>query len=71
MNDDRVARMRAAMWRMLIGVVVVDAMGLAVFLLTPLTRTPNGRTAAGLFWIVATLAVILPGLRDIRTARRS
>ncbi|MEP6590244.1 MAG: hypothetical protein ABJC19_03585 [Gemmatimonadota bacterium] len=70
-NPDRAARMRAALLRLVIGVVVVDALGFATFYFTALSRTPNGRMSLGLVWLLATLAVVLPGLRGVRAARRS
>lgn len=75
MADDagnaRLARMRAAGIQMVAGVVVVDLVGLAVASFTHWTRTVNGRTTVGLIWLLATLAVLVPGLRAIRAARRS
>lgn len=71
MSSERLPRMRAAALRMVIGVAVVDAVGIALYLFTPLAARSNGRIMLALFWILATLAVLLPGLRAIRTARRS
>lgn len=70
-GSDKLARMRAAAFRMVLGVFVVDAIGIAVYYLTPWARTSNGRMTLGLFWVLATLAVLVPGMRAVRAARRS
>ena len=69
-NPDRAARMRVALLRLVIGVAAVDALGFATFYFTAVARTPNGRMTIGLVWLLATLAVVLPGLRGVRAARR-
>ena len=70
-KGDRLARMRAAAFKMVLGVLAVDAVGIAVYFLTPLTRSNNGRMTLGLLWVLATLAVLVPGMRAVRAARRS
>ncbi|MES2124473.1 MAG: hypothetical protein V4503_07260 [Gemmatimonadota bacterium] len=70
LTTDRAARMRAALVRMVVGVLLVDALGLVVFLFTPLAHSSNGRYTVGVVWLLATLAVVLPGLQAIRVARR-
>lgn len=63
--------MRAALVRMVVSVLLVDALGLVVLFFTSLARTSNGRYTLGVVWLLATLAVVLPGLQAIRAARRS
>ncbi|MES2304932.1 MAG: hypothetical protein V4558_05470 [Gemmatimonadota bacterium] len=70
MSGDRLSLMKAAMVRMVLGVLLVDAFGLAVYFLTPLAHTSNGRLTLGLFWVLATLAVLVPSMRALREARR-
>jgi hypothetical protein len=69
--SDRLARMRAAAFKMVLGVLAVDAVGIAIYFLTPVARSSNGRMSLGLLWVLATLAVLVPGMRAVRAARRS
>jgi uncharacterized protein (DUF983 family) len=71
MSAERVARVRAALLRMVIGVVIIDAIAIAILLLTDVEHNPTMRWPMLGGWLLATLAVVLPALRDIRIARRS
>jgi hypothetical protein len=71
MSTERVARIRAALLRMVIGVVIIDAFAIGVLLLTDVEDNPALRWPMLGGWLLATLAVVLPALRDIRIARRS
>ncbi len=67
---DRFARMRAATLRLVAWLVAVDLGMLAVVLLTDIEEGGR-RTVVGVAWLVATLAVVVPGIRAVRVARRS
>lgn len=69
--QDRVAQIRAAVLRMVIGVVVVDALALVVLFVGKIDQRPGWRWPMLGVWLLATLAVVLPGLRAVRLARRS
>ncbi|MBK6496454.1 MAG: hypothetical protein IPG05_15360 [Gemmatimonadetes bacterium] len=69
--QDRVAQIRAAVLRMVIGVVAVDAVALIVFFVGHIDQRPTWRWPMLGIWLLATLAVILPGLRAVRLVRRS
>lgn len=56
---------------MVFGVVVVDAVALSVWFLTDMGSNERGRAPMVVVWLLATLAVVLPGLRAVRLARRS
>ncbi|MEO5799512.1 MAG: hypothetical protein ABIZ70_05760 [Gemmatimonadales bacterium] len=71
MSDDRLSRMKTAMMRMVVGVLLVDAVGIALYYLTPLTHSGNGRITLALFWVLAILAVLVPSMRALREARRN
>ncbi|MDX2262144.1 MAG: hypothetical protein SFU84_10665 [Gemmatimonadales bacterium] len=68
---ERIARIRAAVLRMVLGVVVVDAVALTVLFFTDVEQSPTLRWPMLGGWMLATLAVVLPGLREVRLARRS
>lgn len=70
MSEDRVALIRAAVLRMVIGVVLVDAVALTVFFVGHVDQRPSWRWPMLGLWLLATLAVVLPGLRAVRLARR-
>lgn len=67
---DRVTRMRTATIRLVVWLVVVDVAALALVMLTDV-EDGGRRTIVGVAWLAATLAVIVPGLRAVRVARRS
>lgn len=67
---DRFARMRAATLRLVIGLVAVNVVALALVSMTPIEEHGR-RTAVGVVWLAASLAVIVPGLKAVRAARRS
>ncbi len=71
MNTGRVARIRSALLRMVIGVGLIDALALALLFLTEVEDNPTWRWPMLGGWLLATLAVVLPALREIRIARRS
>jgi hypothetical protein len=50
---------------------VVDAVALTVLLFTDVEQSPTLRWPMLGGWMLATLAVVLPGLREVRLARRS
>jgi|CXWL01.1.fsa_nt_gi hypothetical protein len=70
MSEDRVALIRAAVLRMVIGVVAVDAVALIVLFVGKVDQRPTWRWPMLGLWLLATLAVVLPGLRAVRVARR-
>ncbi len=70
MSGDRVDRMRAAVLRMVFGVVAVDTVALTIWFMAGVGSRPEWRTPMVVVWLLATLAVVLPGLRAIRMARR-
>ncbi len=69
-TEDRVAQIRAAVLRMVIGVVAVDAVALIVLFMGKIDQRPIWRWPMLGIWLLATLAVVLPGLRAVRIARR-
>ena len=68
--QDRVAQIRAAVLRMVIGVIAVDAVALIVLFVGRIDQRPSWRWPMLGVWLLATLAVVLPGLRAVRIARR-
>ena len=54
----------------MIGVVAVDAVALVVLLVGKVDQRPTWRWPMLGLWLLATLAVVLPGLRAVRLARR-
>lgn len=69
-DDDRLARMRAAALRLVIGVVAVDVVGALLFKFTPIAQSERSRTIGVAVWILITFAVVLPPLKTIRALRR-
>lgn len=69
-GEERLALMRAAALRLVIGVVVVDVVGALLFKFTPIADTERGRTIGVAVWILITFAVVLPPLKTIRGLRR-
>jgi len=69
MNDDRMKRMRGATIRLVGGIILVDVVAFAVVGLTTFEEG-NGRVIIGVLWLLATMAVILPGLSAVRRARK-
>jgi hypothetical protein len=67
---DRFTRMRAATLRLVIMLMAVNGIALALVTWTGIEE--NGRrTTFGVAWLAASLAVIVPGLKAVRAARRS
>lgn len=67
---DRFARMRAATLRLVAWLIAVDLAVLALVMLTDIEEGGR-RTVVGVAWLAATLAVVVPGLKAVRAARRS
>jgi hypothetical protein len=64
------AALRAAVLRLAVSIVVLDAVAIAVFYLADIAlRPPSVRYPFFAAWIVLTLAIVLPGLHRIRAAR--
>lgn len=70
MNEERQRRLRNALLRLIVGVVVVDAIGMGLLYFGKFPEQSNGRTLVIGFWLLATLLVVIPGLRAIRGIRR-
>lgn len=61
---------RKEVLRLLVLVLIVHSLALAVYYVADVSRmSQNVRTAFTVIWTLATLAVVLPGLRRIRLAR--
>jgi hypothetical protein len=67
---DRFTRMRAATLRLVAWLVAVDLGMLALVMLTDIEEGGR-RSVVGVVWLAATLAVVVPGLKAVRAARRS
>ena len=62
--------LRSAVVRLVIGVVVLDAIAIAIYYLADIPlRPPSMRYAFFAAWMLLTLGVVLPGLHRIRVAR--
>jgi hypothetical protein len=62
--------LRSAVVRLVIGVVVLDAIAIAIYYLADIPlRPPPIRYSFFAAWMLLTLAVVLPGLHAIRKAR--
>jgi hypothetical protein len=62
--------LRAAVLRLAIGVIVLDAVAIAVYYLADIAlRSPSVRYPFFGAWTILTLAIVLPGLHNIRLAR--
>ena len=67
---DRLTRIRAATLRLVLMVIAVDVLAVALVAFTNIEEG-NRRTIVGVAWLVATMAVLIPGLKAVRVARRS
>ncbi len=70
MTGDRLARMRQALLRMVVGVVLIDLVVVGLLFLTDLRNDPVKSPILLGVWMIATLLVVLPPLRTIRRIRR-
>jgi hypothetical protein len=62
--------LRSAVLRLAIGVVVLDAIAIAIYYLADIPLRPASiRYPFFATWMLLTLAVVLPGLHRIRIAR--
>ena len=62
--------MRNELMRLVISVLAIDAVAIAVFFLAELRRASSSTLILfGFIWTIATVAVVLVGLRRVREAR--
>ena len=62
--------MRSEVLRLVVSVLAIDAVAIAVFFLAHIQRASSSRLILfGFIWTVATVAVVLVGLRRVREAR--
>jgi hypothetical protein len=62
--------LRAAVLRLTIGVIVLDAIAIAIYYLADIPLRPASiRYPFFGTWMLLTLAVVLPGLHNVRQAR--
>ena len=62
--------LRSAVLRLVISIVVLDAIAIAIYYLADIPlRPPSIRYPFFAAWMLLTLAVVLPGLHRIRGAR--
>lgn len=62
--------LRAAVLRLAIGVIVLDAIAIMIYYVADIAlRPPSIRYPFFGVWMILTLAVVLPGLHRIRIAR--
>ncbi|MDQ3950677.1 MAG: hypothetical protein M3282_10050 [Gemmatimonadota bacterium] len=64
------AALRAAVLRLALSVIVLDAIAIAIYYVADIPRRPSSvRYPFFGAWLLLTLAVVLPGLHRIRVAR--
>ena len=62
--------LKSAVLRLAIGVVVLDAVAIAIYYLADIPLRPASiRYPFFALWMLATLAIVLPGLQRVRAAR--
>lgn len=68
--SDHVAEIRRQLVRLVVGVVVLDAIAIALLRLTPLGGLQGVQRGAFMaVWLMLTLAIVLPALQSIRRSR--
>lgn len=62
--------LKTAVIRLVVGIVILDAVAITTYYLADIpTRAPSVRRTFFAAWMILTLAIVLPGLHNVRTAR--
>jgi len=69
-NDGGRARLQRAVLRLVVSVLVLDAIAIAAYVLLDIgDRSGRVQTTYVMGWVAVTLAVVLPGLSSVRAVR--